>query len=445
MQPSIIAGTSSSTLIADLLSPFCEAVSVNLREPHKTLRKRILVSLSFVDTERLHTLLFKEQHIDWSGVQDYLQEITYTPQDWVHLIKLLDFVQEAQTSAATVELINTAFAGLRLSSAQTKDLTPLNALRICFARVKLTPSWDLLCKTFVLCNIADIDTLVALMLLFQEHEAELKRVSIDTAKDLVRYLASYKHTRDEYTDMFGVVLDEAHCQVRSHLVLQSLRQRDMLKEARRQQAIVTGAAFRKPSLTQMLETKELSDGAKHPQDSFGAFVRMSKLSSSVNLRIKQVAYYIVCLPEHAEKKEHHLGRVVGGDPIVLSSMLGISIMSPDIQELRRIIMDTHYTRAPTDAMRRFKEKCISSCLISAGKRSVSWSTVIRLYLAAYSRVEISKDLWSYVLHNESQGLQFLRASPETESVVHSYTRCNPMALGEIVDVMLLGGDALSGS
>jgi len=116
--------------------------------------------------------------------------------------------------------------------------------------------------------------------------------------------------------------------------------------------------------------------------------------------------------------------------------LAVNIMSPDIQELRRIIMDTQYTCAPTDAIRRFKEKCISSCLISAGKRSVYWSTVMRLYLAAYSRVEIRKDLWSYVLHNESQGLQFLRASPETESIVHSYTQANPMALGETVDIML---------
>ena len=44
-----------------------------------------------------------------------------------------------------------------------------------------------------------------------------------------------------------------------------------------------------------------------------------------------------------------------------------------------------------------------------------------------------------MLHNESQGLQYLRASPETESVVHSYTQAHPMALGETVDVMLLGG------
>ena len=424
-----------STVIADLLTPFCEAGSVNIREPHRTVRKRILVSLSFVDNEQLHEAVFKDQHIDWHGIQDYLQEITFTPQDWVTLLKLLDFVQEVTPQHETSELINTAFAGLRLSSAQTKSLSPLNCLRLCFARVKLMPSWDVLCKTFVLCNIADIDTLATLMLFFQDHDSELCKVSLETAKDLVRYLANYKHTRDEYTDMFAIVLDDAHCQVRSHVVMQSLRHRDALKESRRQQAILSGAAFRKPSLTQMLEAKGLTDGSKHPQDSFAAFCRMSKIASNVNLRVKQVAYYLVCLPEHPEK-ERHLSRAIGGDPIVLNSMLGISIMSPDLQELRRIIMDTQYTKAPNEAIRRFKERCISSCLISAGKRSVPWSTVMRLYLAAYSRMEISKDLWSFVLHSESQGLQFLRASPETESVVHSFTQSNLMELGETVNVML---------
>ena len=67
-----------STVIADLLTPFCEAGSVNIREPHRTVRKRILVSLSFVDNEQLHEAVFKDQHIDWHGIQDYLQEITFT-------------------------------------------------------------------------------------------------------------------------------------------------------------------------------------------------------------------------------------------------------------------------------------------------------------------------------------------------------------------------------
>jgi hypothetical protein len=425
------------TLVADLLTPFSEAACLSLKDAQRTVRKRVVVSLAFADVGEVHKRLFAGQHLDWVGVQEYLQDVVFTAQDWLQIVRLLDFVQDLQVSHETTELLNTAFAGLRLSSTQTKGLSALDSLRLCFARVKLVPSWDTLCKAFVLCNVADMDPLTALLLLFSE-TPDLPQVSVETAKDLVRYMGAYKHTRVEYTDMFAQVLDDVHCQVRSHAVLLSVKQRDQLKEARRQHAIRTGAAFRKPSLTQMLEAKLLTEGARHPHDSFASFCRTSKIAANVNHRVKQVAYYLVCLPEqhHGGAKIAHLTRVVGEDPIVLESIQGLNITSPDVQELRRIVMDTHYTEAPSETLRRFKDRCLTGCLIAGGKRTVHWSTVMRLYLAAYCRPDVGKDLWSYVLHSESQGTLFLRASPETESMVQGFTRAHPMALGEILEALL---------
>ena len=128
-------------------------------------------------------------------------------------------------------------------------------------------------------------------------------------------------------------------------------------------------------------------------------------------------------------------KVVGGDQIIFTCIQGVSIMSPDVLELRRIITDTHYTLSASESMRRFKEKCISSCLITVGKRNVNWTAVMRLYLAAYSRPEIRKDLWTYVLQNESHH-GYIRASPETDNMVQSFVKANAMALKEVVDVML---------
>jgi hypothetical protein len=141
-----------------------------------------------------------------------------------------------------------------------------------------------------------------------------------------------------------------------------------------------------------------------------------------------------CLPEHEDRK-NQLSKAVGADQIILGCILGLSIVSPDMLELRRIIMDTHYTTTASETLRWFKDRCISSCLITAGKRNVNWTTVMRLYLAAYCRQEIRKELWTYVLQNEShQG--YFRASPETDSMVHAYVKAHPMSLGEAVDVML---------
>ena len=54
----------AATMTADLLIPFCEASSLNVRDVSRTVRKRIVVSLSFTDHRELHERLFKDHHID---------------------------------------------------------------------------------------------------------------------------------------------------------------------------------------------------------------------------------------------------------------------------------------------------------------------------------------------------------------------------------------------
>ena len=85
--------SNEGTLVADLLIPFCEAGCLNVRDVSKTVRKRIIVSLTFADHLELHAALFKDHHMDWNGVNEYLQDIAYTPQDWLKILSLLDFVQ----------------------------------------------------------------------------------------------------------------------------------------------------------------------------------------------------------------------------------------------------------------------------------------------------------------------------------------------------------------
>ena len=62
----------NSTVIADLLLPFCEAASINIKEISRTVRKRIVVSLLFADNQAVHQKLFREQHMDWLPMNKYL-------------------------------------------------------------------------------------------------------------------------------------------------------------------------------------------------------------------------------------------------------------------------------------------------------------------------------------------------------------------------------------
>lgn len=426
------------TLIADLLVPFCDASSLNIKDSSKTVKKRFLISFSFVDAAALHKNIFGDQYMDWLGVRDYLAEISYSVAEWWELLKLLDFVDEIASAREVSDLIASTLVGVKPSSAQMKCLTPIESLRLCYAKAKVQPSWDLLCKSFIACNLQDIDPVQMLQLVGVNENG----LDDHVIREVVRFLASFKHTKAEYTEAFSAILGDAACRVRTHAVIDSLKKKEALREMQKQNAILSGSAFKKPSLTQLLERKLLSEGATHPQDSFASFCRLSKIASNANLRVKQTAYFMLCLPEAEARSEAVFQRIVGDDGIVLSSLQKMSIRSPDVQELRKIIMDTQYTSNPSDTLQRFRTKCVANCL--AMTKGLHWSTVMRLYMAAYCRLEISKDLWCHVLTNSvnvtdgggARSSPFFNTSSETESIVQGFVRANPIDLKEVIETML---------
>jgi hypothetical protein len=159
----------AATLIADLLVPFAEAGSLRLRDAPGTLRKRIIASLHFADVERVHEALFPRQHLDWPAVRAFLSDATHTmgTSEWVRLVTLLHFIKEPPTRPAIRELLLSAAAGTRVTT-QGRDLTPIESLQLCFARAAVAPTWDTLCKTLILSNLADVDTALALNLLLAD-------------------------------------------------------------------------------------------------------------------------------------------------------------------------------------------------------------------------------------------------------------------------------------
>ena len=458
-----------------MLIPFCEAGSISARDPGRAVRKRVIVSLSFVNKDRLHQALFDNQHLDWAGVQDYLSEASYSCSDWLQILSLLDFVDEVPPTPAAADLIATAAVGMRIPTQACADMGPLDTMRLCCAKAKINAlPWDTLCKALILCNLTDVDLLASLQALLLAHRAATQ----EQASEVVRHLPSYRHTQEQYTDTFAAILHESRCQTRSHVALQSLREHDLRREMLREQAARVGQGFQKPSLTAFLEAKRLREGsALASQDSLAAFCGASKISANASSRLKQVAYYLACLPDHPDKPAQ-LARAVGGDLIVQASIQAAVIVKPDIKALRAIIADSHHTGAPFDSLRKFREVCIaSSCMVvtASGRRMVHWSTVFRLYLAAYCRQEIYKvihilfppcmhsqgfvacavdfyaacavtavlceqDLWTHVINSSladaSTSNARLHTAPETESTVQAFVKQNPMALEEAVTLML---------
>jgi hypothetical protein len=418
--------------IANLLVPFCESGSVSTtKDSGAALRKRIIVSLPFVDSAMLHEALFPGHHMDWVGVKEYLQEVSFSTSDWIQLVNLIDFINEQSPRQQIVELTSSALAGMKVST-QGKNLTPIESLQLCFAKAGISPSWDILCKALVLCNLSDVDHTCVLQHLLSSTPA----LGSSTVADLVRFLpSSCRHTPQEYLNSFAQILGNDGCQIRTHVIMNSMSARDLALEKRKSDAQAIFSNSRKPSLTRILQENsnvKLADERSH--DTFAAFNEASRMAANASMRIKRIAYFTVCLPNAID--DSLLNMLVGNDAVVASALKTMTIVSPDLQALKMFISETQHSGAPCQSLRLFRENCIPG-----GSRGMNWTTVLRLYLSAYCRPVVCKDLWCHTLslsgsENLSTMASKLNSSTETEATVQAFVRQTPMKMADILPLLL---------
>ena len=405
------------TDIADILIPFCEAASISItKDLAAILKKRIIVSLCFANTRPLHDALFPEQHMDWNGVTQYL--LLESCQDWLCLLAVLDFVDEQPSRQLVAELIASTLAGIKVST-HGKTLSPIESLQLCFAKAGIAPSWDVLCKTLILANLAEIDHAVAIQHFLQPHSSQ-------SAIDVIsRALSSCKHTPEEYTQCFLFLFSNC-CQVRTHILHQAFEARQQRRERLKKHAQSIYHAHKKPSLTQILETRTPTTPVV--ADSFVSFCNATRMASNSSMLVKRAIYYVFVTQTAMDN------RLIGNDALVLDAIARIPpIVTPDTQALKAFINEIHHTGPPCQALRLFKDKCIPG--------SVNWSVVLRLYLAAFGG-PVAKELWRATVAGAGGGLC---SSTETEMATQRFVAQTPFDMDAMINLILTEDPAASPS
>ena len=372
----------------------------------------------------------------WENVQEYLLQVVFTTSDWIKLVSIIDFKDEQNPRPHAADIISSALAGVHMST-QGRSLNPLESLQLCFAKAGISPSWDILCKTLVLCNLSDVDYTSALQHLLSNTPA----LADSTVSDIVRFLPSAcKHIPQEYLAVFSQILGHGGCDVRAHIIAQSVKARDDAIEKLKADSNAVFLQSRKPSISRVLETVPRGGDNNNNNimmvDTFAAFSDASRMAANASMRIKHIAYYMVCLPsvgnDDDAAKHNLLQKLVGNDEIVTSALMGISIGSPDINIIKLFLSETQHSGAPCQSLRQFRENCIPG-----GTRGMNWTTVLRLYLSAYCKPSISKDLWSHALFIAGgQAATNMCNSAETDTAVQNWVRQNPLKLDEILPLLL---------
>ena len=255
-------------------------------------RQRLPEMIAFIKEHDMRCIVMASERFGAGGAS----EMTFKPEEAHETVRIFADLLVSQGGRSLDDII--VDPGLAPVAADMYGLINLglDTMRLCCAKAKINAlPWDTLCKALILCNLTDVDLLASLQALLLAHRAATQ----EQASEVVRHLPSYRHTQEQYTDTFAAILHESRCQTRSHVALQSLREHDLRREMLREQAARVGQGFQKPSLTAFLEAKRLREGsALASQDSLAAFCGASKISANASSRLKQVAYYLACLPDH---------------------------------------------------------------------------------------------------------------------------------------------------
>ena len=226
-------------------------------------------------------------------------------------------------------------------------------------------------------------------------------------------IGAHRHTPDEYTAVFSAMLSNDGCHVAAHHIMRSLKQREESIDRVRQSARAMLRSSQKPSLTDLVARRATTE-SKH-NDGFAGFCNAARLQSSA--RIRRACYYVMSLPGTDNAAVTHaavLRGIIGDDPVVLSALGPIaSVTSPDVAVLRIFIEEVNHIGAPPRCLRSFRE---------AIGGAMPWSTVLRLYLTAYSRAPC--ELWSTS-----------SIAPETEKIIRGYAAENPIALEQLLPAL----------
>ena len=408
--------------------PFCEATSLCLvKETSACVKQRIIVSLALVDHKKIVETLFPELHVDWQGVSTFLSYCSHSTAEWQQIMEMLDFTEEKPPPTQLADLFANALAGQKVSI-QGRKIDPMSSTRLCLAKAGLKPDWDLLCKVFLVCNLADVDSRSLLAKLLAAHgHAQV------AAENVICDLSTYaRHTPEEYTETVLQILDPSSCTVRKHVILQELEERKHQRDKKKKTAEIARRFECRPSLTQISISKNLEMRAKDPQDSLEAFCKTTNIPGAASIRLKQLLYYLVCLPKGLVQEE--VWPTLLNNLITLKeAIVSTQIYSVDTKAIHQLLENTVHAGTPCQTLRVFKEKCNLGC----GKSHMTWTTVLRLYLATYCRAEHTRELCSFVLSLSNKESWSHSISPESQNSLAAFVKEHPtMPLVELIDTLL---------
>jgi hypothetical protein len=264
---------------------------------------------------------------------------------------------------------------------------------------------------------------------------------------LISNIGSHRHTPDEYTTAFSMLLSNDGCHVSAHHVINSLKLREEELERMRQNARAMMRSSQKPSLTAVvsaLSASNKNNANNSNSGNFAAFCSVARMQVNTSLRVRRACYYLKtlapALAPSALAASTLMGNIVGEDQFVMEALARVpQITTPDAAVMRLFLEDVRLDAEPPMCLRMFKD--------AVGIAGHNWTTVLRMYLAAYT--SSLRELWEHavtlsvgaitVQHYYNQhNSNIVLIAPETEKNIKAFVAEHSFAYDEMRASMFIG-------
>lgn len=400
------------------------------------LLKIVVISLKYVDREKLYESLFPQQAPDWKLIKDMLANSNPLgdAESWLQLLTLVDWSQTIKdTDRMHVEskcapLANTK-THLRANGIDTQD-------------------WNTACKVLMLQMVLGLQSMNAIdMYVTRQFRTEIGKSygagggggvaglmgggGVATGRDVViRFLAGVAgemFPADVYMETFKFVIERAKVNgvpLQQNMTL-ILAQKQERQETLRQRALQTVAHLR-PRLRDKLKAsymnseseKDRADSRLGTCDSYSGFCREHGLSAILSDKIKKQLYFMAA--QTAWDWRAYVERIARG---LEEKIKRRPVQNPDRTVLLSVIQDMQMGgRPPFEKMSKFKARCFQSFPVVYVQR-LTLSEVLRLYVTVYQNGNVWADLWK-----EQTGIM----TPQITKDCESFVKENEFAAGEVM-------------
>lgn len=370
--------------LAEHYFAFAEQFSLDPQKHNDTLRLSVLLSLRAVDRRRVFDATDIACFVDWGLVDQHPAQCTFTPTPalWVHVVCSFDadlFADELADECHLIPPLLTTFnrqlaeAGLQLPFAQVALLFLLlnvNGMVIdvaatCFFNVVMPDALQLSRSVKKFC-VAQADSRADR----QDYEAALafvlRRVRVRCAfqEDLAAFVK-----RNASVKALAAQRHEAVWSGRPRL-------RDFLSKREREMAQVQSAT--PDSISQL------------SADSFNGWCIRVRFPNAMSFPLRQKLYLLMC---QRQDFSEHVGTLV--DAEVAKAVTREKISSPQVDVLKGIVGRLNFFEAPFRELQLFRV-AVGKGLALSTHSSLTYSTLMQMYIAAYQRPAVWQEVWQHV-------------------------------------------------